>query len=149
RCMCFKSFARSKRGNHERHENTKRTYLRILCLGLFSCFSCISWFRRLWSSSMDSLASRRQFLAALGPAAAGILASEKAEGAAVPVDAPRDLKPTAANLGSLFPDVAKLAADNRYTYSFLGDRFKTLEEFKKAGREKVFEAARYRPEKVE
>jgi dienelactone hydrolase len=98
---------------------------------------------------MDSLASRRQFLAILGPAAAGILASDKAEGAAVPVDAPRDLKPTAANLGSLFPDVAKLAADNRYTYSFLGDRFKTLEEFKKAGRERVFEAALYRPEKVE
>src|SRR5262249_50838756 len=100
-------------------------------------------------ATMRSGPSRRRFFkqitAATGGTALGAVLAE----AAVPTDAPRDLKPTAANLGSLFPDVAKLAADNRYAYSFLGDRFKTLDEFKKAGREKVFEAALYRPEKVE
>src|SRR5262249_35161274 len=53
------------------------------------------------------------------------------------------------NLGTLFPAVEKLAAGNRYAYSFLGDRFKSLDEFKKAGREKVFELLRYRPERVD
>jgi hypothetical protein len=83
--------------------------------------------------------SRRDFLetlAAMGLAASGLEAA----------DQPRDLKATGANLGSLFPDVEKLADANRYSYSFLGDRFKQLDDFKKAGREKVFEVLLYRPE---
>lgn len=87
---------------------------------------------------------RREFLAA----AAGLGIPGLAD-AAVPVDPPRDLQPSAANLGSLYADVAKLADANRYAYSFLGDRFKTVDEFKKAGRDKVFEVLLYRPEKID
>src|SRR5262245_33672737 len=78
-------------------------------------------------------ASRRRFLQAAAGVAGSWMVSTPPSEAAIPTDLPRELKPTAANLGTLFPDVQKLAADNRYTYSFLGDRFKTLEEFKKAG----------------
>lgn len=93
------------------------------------------------------LATRRTFLELLGStSAAGLLASGK--GAAL-ADPSRDLKPTAANLGSLFPEVAKLADANRYAFSFLGDRFHSLDEFKKTAREKVFELLLYRPEKVD
>lgn len=99
----------------------------------------------------DAEANRREFLQAALGVASGWVASTptSAVQAAIPADLPRDLQPTAANLGSLFPDVQKLAAENRYAYSFLGDRFKTLDEFKKAGRDKVFESLLYRPEKVE
>jgi dienelactone hydrolase len=93
-------------------------------------------------------ASRRRFLQSAAGAAGGWLATDAIH-AEFPPDLPRDLKPTAANLGSLFPDVEKLAAGNRYSYSFLGDRFKSLDEFKKAGRDKVFELLRYNPEKVD
>jgi dienelactone hydrolase len=94
--------------------------------------------------------SRRTFLEKIGIAtAAGIFTSSTDRADAAPADPARDLQPTAANMGSLFPDIDKLAANNRYAYSFLGDRFKTLDEFKKAGREKVFEALLQRPEKVD
>src|SRR5262245_51881484 len=97
--------------------------------------------------------SRREFVEALAWAAAlGLVPGEGGawpEAAALGADAPRELKPTAANLGSLFADVDKLADSNRYSYSFLGDRFRTLDEFKKAGRDKVFELLLYRPEKVD
>jgi dienelactone hydrolase len=88
---------------------------------------------------LTSPASRREFLAALGSATAAGLADAR------PAEAP----PTAANLGSLFPDVERLAASNRYAYSFLGDRFRSLDDFKAAAREKVFELLLYRPEKVD
>jgi len=92
--------------------------------------------------------SRRDFLELLARAtAAGTVLS--AAGVAPAADAPRDLKPTGANLGSLFADVRRLAEGNRYPYSFLGDRFKTLDDFKKTSRDKVFESLLYRPEKVE
>src|SRR5262245_48319993 len=62
---------------------------------------------------------------------------------------PPDLKPTGANLGSLFPQLDKLAHGNEPAYSFLGKRFKTLDDFKAAAREKVFDLLLYRPEKVD
>jgi dienelactone hydrolase len=64
-------------------------------------------------------------------------------------DPPRELKPSGADLGSLFGDVEKLADANRYILSFLSDRFRTHEEFRAAGREKILELLLYRPEKVE
>lgn len=64
-------------------------------------------------------------------------------------DLPRPLEPTGSNLGSLFRDVQQLTAQNRFAYSFLGYRFRTLAEFKQAGRAKILEAFGYRPEKVE
>ena len=51
---------------------------------------------------------------------------------------PHDAPPQA-DLGSLYRDVARLAEDNRYAYSFVGDRFATLADFQTAGRQKVLE----------
>jgi dienelactone hydrolase len=96
--------------------------------------------------------SRRRFLrtAAL---AAGLLpsagAGDEPRRAPAPVDPPRDLKPSGADLGSLFPDVARLAGAATYEFSFLGDRFRNLDDFKKTARDKVFELLLHRPEKVE
>jgi dienelactone hydrolase len=87
--------------------------------------------------------ARREFLAALGLATAhGRLVSPLANAA-------DDLRPTGADLGSLFPELEKLAKDNRYAYSFLGNRFRTLDQFKATARPKVFELLQYRPEKVD
>jgi cephalosporin-C deacetylase-like acetyl esterase len=96
----------------------------------------------------SSSPSRRQFLASAGLAGAEALADEPRP-KAPRADPARDLKPTAANLGSLFPDVAKLAEANRYAYSFLGDRFRALDDFKKVARAKILELLLSRPEKVD
>jgi dienelactone hydrolase len=69
--------------------------------------------------------------------------------AAAPPDRPRPLQPNGADLGSLFPDVEKLAEDNRYAFAFPGDRFRTFADFKAASREKVLELLRYRPAPVD
>src|SRR5205823_4732452 len=90
--------------------------------------------------------TRRDCLSAAGLAARG--PSRPAE-PAPPADTPRDLKPTGADLGSLFPDVEKLADDNRYAFAFPGDRFRTFDDFKAAARDKVLELLLYRPEKVD
>jgi dienelactone hydrolase len=101
--------------------------------------------------STDSDLARREFLEALAMATAGglLAASHAAADGLPPPDPPRDLTPTGADLGSLFPDVEKLAGGQRYAYSFVGDRFRTLDEFKAAARQKVFEVIQYRPEKVD
>lgn len=67
----------------------------------------------------------------------------------MPADLPRELKPTAADLGTLFPTVNELAEANQFAYSFLGDRFKTLDEFKAAAREKLLDCFAYKPAKVD
>lgn len=91
--------------------------------------------------------SRREWLAGL--AAAGALGlTLPDEALAAPADLPRELAPTSANMGSLFPDVQRLAG-GKYAYSFLGDRFKSLDEFHAESRAKVLELLAYRPEKVE
>ncbi len=89
--------------------------------------------------------SRRAFLAALGGAGLGAAIDPDV----LATDAPRDLKPTGANLGTLFPDVQQLADDAPYAFSFLGDRFRDLEEFKRTARAKLFELLLYAPPKVE
>jgi dienelactone hydrolase len=96
-----------------------------------------------------TLPSRRGFLEALGmlPAAGLIAAAEPAP--AGPADPARELPPTQADLGSLFADVDRLTGPGRYELSFLTGRFRTLEEFKDAGRAKVLELFGYRPEKVD
>jgi dienelactone hydrolase len=43
----------------------------------------------------------------------------------------------------------RLAGDGRYQYSFVGDRFRTLDEFKAAAREKLAEVLAYQPERVD
>jgi hypothetical protein len=89
---------------------------------------------------MHANPSRRHFLEMLGGLSVAGLA-----GAA---DMPRDLEPTGADLGSLFTDVERLTT-SRYEYSFLGDRFGKLDDFKTAARAKVFDLLQYRPEKVD
>ncbi|MFO0967649.1 MAG: alpha/beta hydrolase family protein [Gemmataceae bacterium] len=58
-------------------------------------------------------------------------------------------KASGADLGTLFPEVHKLAGAKRYAYSFLGDKFGALDEFKKTARGKVLDLLAYQPEKVE
>jgi dienelactone hydrolase len=53
-----------------------------------------------------------------------------------------------ADLGSLYPQVQKLADARRHEWSFLSGRFKTFAEFQTAARAKVFELLQYRPEQV-
>jgi dienelactone hydrolase len=92
--------------------------------------------------------NRRRALQAL--AASGLLAGAPELVAAnqSAADTARELPASGANLGNLFADVERLARANRYSYSFLGDRFRGLDEFKKAAREKVFDVLIYRPDKV-
>lgn len=96
--------------------------------------------------------SRRDLLNPLVPAAALGLATAgrraTAADPAAPADLPRDPPPAGADLGSLFPAVEELAGSAEYPGSFLGGRFRTLADFKAAGRERVFEAFAYRPAKV-
>jgi len=56
---------------------------------------------------------------------------------AAPPDLPRPLTPTAADIGSLLPDMERLVGRNHYPYSFLSDRFSSIDEYRKAGREVV------------
>lgn len=86
----------------------------------------------------------------LGPAVAKLFAQADTPAQGGPADPPRELQPTGgANLGSLFPDVERLAAGQSYTHSFLGDRFKSLDEFKQSARAKLLEVLLYRPDKVD
>src|SRR5581483_3470352 len=89
---------------------------------------------------------RRRFLGNVGTLAAGGWLAE-ATGAA-PADPVRELRPSSADLGSLFADVSRLAEGAGYEYSFLGGRFRDVEEFKRVGRAKLFELLQYRPEPV-
>src|SRR5687768_14920876 len=84
--------------------------------------------------------TRRDFLA--GAAALPVMGTTA-------LAAQPELKPTSANLGSLFPAIEKLAAAPKYSLSFLNDAVRSIEDFRRAGREKVFELLHYRPEKVE
>src|SRR6266545_1391911 len=95
--------------------------------------------------------TRREFLQRTAlPAALGLPANaEPARALDMPADSPRELVPTGADLGTLFEPVHELAKQGKYAYSFLGDRFKTLDEFHAVGREKVFECFGYRPAKVD
>jgi dienelactone hydrolase len=93
-------------------------------------------------------ANRRRFLETLGAATAGgLLASTASAGDPLPLpDPPRELRPSSADLGSLYADVQRLVANRPYEYSYLGQRFRDLDEFKKAGRDKLLELLLYRPE---
>lgn len=98
---------------------------------------------------------RRGFLGSAGGGAlAALLSSGGAaragqdERGAFPPDPPRDLRPTGADVGSLYPDVRTLAGDAEFPCSFLSGRYDSLEAFKAEAREKVWESFGYRPRKV-
>jgi dienelactone hydrolase len=97
--------------------------------------------------------SRRDLLAfagltSLGPLLLGPDLAHTAE-PTMPSDASRDLKPTGADLGSLFPDVEKMSEVNRYTFALPNGRFHNFEDYRAAGRDKVLEMLLYRPAKVD
>ena len=91
---------------------------------------------------------RRHFLETLGTlTAGGMLASTASAGELMGVPDPaRKLQPAAADLGSLYADVQRLVTGRPYEYSFAGNRFKDVDEFKKAAREKLLDLLLYRPE---
>src|SRR6266542_4761164 len=96
--------------------------------------------------SAGNKTSRRGFLGQAALASAGTALPWSAE-AAVPTGQPetspadprRDLKPSRADLGSLFADVERLAGPEQYPLSSLSGRFLNLEEFRTTAREKVLE----------
>lgn len=105
------------------------------------------------------MTSRRDFLQYLTSASTAAMTGFPLRGNAAPAgsaaanapsaDLPQSLEPSGADLGSNYRAVEKLAAGKRYAYSFLGDRFATLAEFKRAGRAKVLESFGYQPGPVE
>ena len=88
--------------------------------------------------------ARRQALGLIGAAPAGAFAAQDQEGAPAP-DEPRELAPTGADSGSLFPAIERLAEKNSYALSFLGNRFQSVEDYRKEGRQAVFQALGYHP----
>jgi dienelactone hydrolase len=95
--------------------------------------------------------SRREFLGSAAAAAAhphSAIPNPQSQRSDLPRDPPRDLKPSGAELGSLFPDVAALAGPAKYPESFLTDRFRALDEFRTAARARIRELLGYQPEKV-
>jgi dienelactone hydrolase len=97
--------------------------------------------------------NRRRLLSLIGSvplarAAASAQQESMQLGGSMPPDLPRDLKPTGADTGSLFSDIERLAGHSQYSHSFLSNRFRSLEEYKKAGREIVLDALGYRPPTV-
>jgi dienelactone hydrolase len=94
---------------------------------------------------------RRRFLQTLGTLSAlGVTAESPAQSntSAMPPDIPRELAQTSADLGTLFAEAQALSGPERYDMAFVGDRFKDLDAFKRAGREKVFEVLLHRPPAV-
>ncbi len=109
--------------------------------------------------SLTNSTDRRTFLEAAG---LGVVAGLMTTGTAaaqddeaqrvhpgIEKDIPVDFKPNGADLGSLYGDVMRLAAGRDFEYSFLGDRFDSLDEFKKQSREKVLDALMFRPPPVD
>jgi hypothetical protein len=62
---------------------------------------------------------------------------------------PRELPPTGADLGSLFPEIDKLARANRYRLSFLDGPSRGFEELRTAARGRILDLLLYRPEKID
>ena len=57
-----------------------------------------------------------------------------------PPDEPRTLAPTGADIGSLLPEMENLVDRDQFPYSFLSNRFSSVEEYRNAGRDIVSEA---------
>lgn len=93
--------------------------------------------------------TRRDFLTALGGAAALGAANTGADelAAAMPADLVQAVAPTA-DLGSLFPDVQRLAGDAEFEFSFLQPRFRDWNEYRPLARDRILDAFAYRPAPV-
>jgi dienelactone hydrolase len=99
----------------------------------------------------DPTPTRRGFLtaASTAPLGAALLPAAEPAKPVPPADTPRDLKPAGADLGSLFPDVEKIAEANRYAFSLSGGRFRNFDDYKAACRDKLLELLMYKPARVE
>ncbi|HTU93553.1 MAG TPA: alpha/beta hydrolase family protein [Gemmataceae bacterium] len=97
-----------------------------------------------------SSSSRRTFLSQLGlTAASSAMIGGDVVRASNRADPKREMRPTGADLGSLFAEVDRIAGTPSYAYSFLSGRFRDLPEFVKTARGKIFELLRYQPAKVD
>src|SRR5262245_58401122 len=99
--------------------------------------------------------SRRSLLGRLGlvPAAATLASFAEAQARVGPPridlrDESRDLKPSRADLGSLFEQVERLAGKPRYPLSFLSGPYRDLDEFRARAKKHLFELLAYRPDKA-
>src|SRR5262245_56763790 len=97
-------------------------------------------------NEMTRSASRREFMVAASAATAGLAMG--AEAPKPPMDSPRELMATGADLGSLFADVTKLADANAYSLAYSSGKFKSVAEFTQTARVKVLDVLQYRPDKV-
>jgi dienelactone hydrolase len=98
---------------------------------------------------MSDLLSRRDFWTSTALASVGLACAAEPKLVPAPSDTPRQLLANGADLGSLFSDVQMIADANTYAYSFLSDRFKTLDDFKTAARAKILDVLNYQPDKVD
>ncbi len=100
--------------------------------------------------------NRRRFLQIIGAGSAAVFAMNPAgsladSGSAANASPGNDVETmlsrqsSSPDIGSFYPTIKELSEYNSYPYSFLNDKFQTLEEFKSAGREKVLELYGYRP----
>lgn len=91
--------------------------------------------------------NRREIFALLGCASAENVAAARDSGA--PVDQPTQLAPTDSDTGSLYPDIERLARRREFSDSFLGERWRSVEEYRKAGRAVMLGAIGYNPPPVD
>jgi dienelactone hydrolase len=92
---------------------------------------------------MNPLDRREALLLIGGAAAATSFAADETGGP--PPDAPKDLRPAAADSGSLFPDIERLATAREFSHSFLSGRFRSVDEYRTEGRRLVQDAFGYTP----
>ncbi len=71
------------------------------------------------------------------------------EPAGAPPDQPRELRPTRSDSGSLFPELDRLSRVRDYSYSFLGNRWRSIDEYRAEGRKLVLHCFGYQPPKVQ
>ena len=96
--------------------------------------------------------NRRRFLAQTaiaGTLATGGLSNAQETPPGMPADHPRELTSSQADLGTLYPDLERLAGSAPFPLSFLNDRFRDAGTFRTEARAKVLDILQYRPAAVE
>ena len=78
---------------------------------------------------------RRKAVGIIAASQAGALLGAPGSAAGPPPDQPRDLQPTGSDTGTLYPTLDRLAARNNFALSFLGDRFRSVDEYRRQGRD--------------
>ena len=60
-------------------------------------------------------------------------------------DEPRGITPSESDSGSVYPLIEKLAGTGNFTHSFLSERFRNVDEYRREGRRLLLDAFGYRP----